>query len=67
MTSLDLLADDLESDTDRHPSFFDWTLRENAGLHTLHALRARYKRRVHLPAPDFARQRLWHENAPWRA
>ena len=64
MTTLDLLSDDLiESDAERGLGFFDWILRGHAGLHNAHALHARYKRRVHLPTPDFARLRLRREHA----
>jgi hypothetical protein len=68
MTSIDLPSDDLiESEAERGLGFFDWILRVHAGLHNAHALHARYKHRVHLPTPDFARLRLQREYAPTRS
>lgn len=61
MTMLDLRSGDLLDDGGRGLSFFDWILRVHVSLHNARTLRARYRRRAHLPVGD------WPQPAPRRA
>ena len=56
MTTLDLSSDPLfNMDADPGFSFFDWILHAHVGVHNAHVMRARYRRRIHLPVRAPAR------------
>ncbi|MFY9734066.1 MAG: hypothetical protein WAL40_15915 [Rhodoplanes sp.] len=56
MTTLDLWPDPLfEGDAEPGYSFFDWILHAPVGMSDTHAMRTRYRRRIHLPIRDPAR------------
>jgi hypothetical protein len=58
MTTLDLKCGDPGcSYAEPRASFFDWVLHAHASLRNIRALRARYKRRVHLPSAELIRLR----------
>ena len=61
MTTLDLkCGDPVCSYAEPRTSFFDWILHAHASLRNVRALRARYKRRVHLPSAELIRVRSRH-------
>ena len=56
MTTLDLSSDPLfDAGADPGFSFFDWILHAHVGVHNAHVMRARFRRRIHLPMRALAR------------
>ena len=56
-----------DADADPGFSFFDWILHADVGVHNAHVLRARYRRRIHLPmreTPRPARDVAAHRSDP---
>ena len=65
MTTLDLTSDPLFAmDADPGFSFFDWILHAHVGVHNAHVMRARYRRRIHLPMRAPARPCAREATAP---